>query len=551
MTAVLDTSAATPVPGRRGARVETAIARRSFRQLWVGATIWAVVFGVTVAASALTYVRSFPDQASRQALAATTSGDTGVAMLLGPVSAIDTVGGYTVYKTYVFLTTIGAIWGVLAATRLLRGEEDGHRWQLVLAGGTRASRATAATLAALGAAAAVIFAGTTLITLLAARNPDLGFGVGETVLFGLSIAIAPAVFVGVGALASQLGRSRRVATGVGLWVVGIAFVLRMIADSGTSTHWLLWLTPFGWIERIRPLSENDPWPLVPAAVTIAVLATASILLASRRDAGDGVLASNDVARPRAFGLGSTFGLAVRLELPVLVAWCAGALAAALAFGVVAKMATGAVPSSVSDLLDKFGVHGAFLRQYFGVVNLLIATIVALLPASQVGAMAEEEGSGRLVHLLAQPVRRRPLLGQRLLLAAAAVVAAAALAGLGMWLGAVTQGISIGFLTLLRAGLNVVPTALLVLGIGAVVLARWPRAAAPAVYAVVLWSLLIDLFGSMVTGLHSLEHLSLFHYLALAPAEAADPVTIVVTLVLAAALGIVATVLFERRDVGTG
>ena len=69
-------------------------------------------------------------------------------MLLGPVSAIDTVGGYTVYKGFVFLTTIGAIWALLAATRLLRGEEDAGRWQLVLAGSTRAARATAATLVA-------------------------------------------------------------------------------------------------------------------------------------------------------------------------------------------------------------------------------------------------------------------------------------------------------------------------------------------------------------------------------------------------------------------
>ena len=75
--------------------------------------------------SAVTTSNSFPDArqppaARRDARAAT----AGIAMLLGPVSAIDTVGGYTVYKGFVFLTTIGAIWGLLVATRLLRGEED-------------------------------------------------------------------------------------------------------------------------------------------------------------------------------------------------------------------------------------------------------------------------------------------------------------------------------------------------------------------------------------------------------------------------------------------
>ena len=169
---------------------ESAIARRAFRQVWVGATAWALVFGVTVAASARSYVSSFPTAASRHQLLVTTSGDAGLAVLLGPVSAIGTVGGYTVYKGFVFLTTIGAIWAILAATRLLRREEEAGRWQLLLAGSTRASRATAATLLALGAATAIVFAGTTLITLLAGRNADVGFGAGESVLYGLSIAIA-------------------------------------------------------------------------------------------------------------------------------------------------------------------------------------------------------------------------------------------------------------------------------------------------------------------------------------------------------------------------
>ena len=110
------------------------------------------MFGATVAASAKTYVTSFPTEASRHQLALLTGTDRGLAVLLGPVSAIGTVGGYTVYKGFVFLTTIGAIWALFAATRLLRREEDAGRWQLLLAGSTRPARATAATLVALGAA---------------------------------------------------------------------------------------------------------------------------------------------------------------------------------------------------------------------------------------------------------------------------------------------------------------------------------------------------------------------------------------------------------------
>ena len=82
-------------------------------------------------------------------------------------------------------------------------------------------------------------------------------------------------------------------------------------------------------------------------------------------------------------------MATRLGLPVLGAWCARSLATGLSMGVIAKIATGDVPSSVTDLLDKFSAEGAMLKQFFGVAFLFIATIVGLLPASQIGAAAEE------------------------------------------------------------------------------------------------------------------------------------------------------------------
>ncbi len=102
-----------------------------------------------------------------------------------------------------------------------------------------------------------------------------------------------------------------------------------------------------------------------------------------------------------------------------------------------------------------------------------------------------------------------------------------------------------------AGLNVVPTVLLVLGIGAVVLATAPRAATGTVYGVVIWSLIVDLLSSIVSGLGWLDHFSLFHYMALAPAQDPDVVTVLITLAAAGVLCVLATILFDRRDVETG
>lgn len=537
-------------PARTGA--EPAIARRAFRQVWIGATVCAVAFGATVAATAISYVASFPTEASRQQIAATTSGDQGLAVLLGPIGSIDTVGGYTVYKLFVFLTTVGAIWALLAGTRLLRGEEDAGRWQLVLAGATRPARATAATLVALLVAIGIVFVGTTVGTLLAGRDPDVGFGVGDSVLYGLSLVVAPLVFAMVGAVTSQLARSRRLATGLGMAVFAVAFVLRMLADAGPGTAWLRWTTPFGWVELMEPFTGNDLRPLLLALVVVVALGVAALQLAARRDVGDGWIASRDVAPMRTRGLGSALGLATRLELPVLAAWCVGAAAGAAALGVVAKLTvTSSVPDSLGNTLDKFGVQGSFATQYFGVAFLLVATVVALLPASQVGAAAAEQTSGRSVHTLTGRTSRTWWFAGRLGLAAAGVVVAGVVSGVCAWSGARSQGVPLGFGSLFLAGVNVVPTALAALGIGAVVLAVAPRAASGAVYVVVVWSVTVDLVGSLVSGAEWLDRLSLFHTMALAPAEDPVPSTLLWTTGVALLLCVAATLVFDRRDAQLG
>ena len=548
----LVTAPPVPVPARPVRRgVDAAIARRAFRQLRIGAAACALGFGLTVAATASSYVSTFPTAASREQLVIVTSGDAGLSVLLGPITEVGTVGGYTVYKIFVFLTTVGALWALLAATRLLRGEEDAGRWQLVLAGGTRPARATAATLGALGGAVAVVFVGTTLFTVLTGRNPDVGFGFGESVLYGLSLTVAPAVFAAVGALTSQVGRTRRLATGLGMGVFGVAFVLRMVGDTGPNERWLLWLTPFGWTELMRPFTVNDPWPLVPAAVTVVVLAVGAVALASRRDAGDGVISGRDVVTLRPRGLRSAFGLSTRLELPVLAAWCAGAVASAAVLGIVAEMTSASIPSSMRDMLDKFGVRGNFTNQYFGVAFLFVATVVALLPASQVSAACDEEMSGRLVHVLTRATTRAGWFAGRLALSAGAIVSASVLAGFAGWASARSQGVDVALGPLMGAGLNMVPTALVTLGIGAVMLSVAPRAAAGTIYGVVIWSMMAYLLSSLVAGLGWIDRVSLFHYMALAPAETPDSVTVVVTLGLAAVLCTTAVVRFTRRDVRAG
>lgn len=527
-----------------------AIYRFALRRVVVGALVCAVAFGGTVASSAMTYVSTFPDDASRAQLASSTSAAPGFEILMGSTDGIGTVGGYTVYKTFVFLTCIGAVWGLLAGTRLLRGEEDAGRWQLVLAGATTARRATSVTLIALHTGVAGIFLGTAGLTLLAARDPAVGFAPGETALFGLSLALPVAVFASIGAVASQLGRTRRTATGLGAGAFAVAMVVRMVGDADPATSWVLWASPFGWTELTRPFTENNVAPVVVAFLATVALSGSAVVLAGRRDLGQGLFTTAEEAAPRLRGLGSPTALTARLAAGSSLAWCLGMLATGLVFGVVARLSTMDIPESMSTMLDRFGVAGGFQRQFLGVVFLFVAFTVALIPAGQLGAAADEEESGRLVHLLAGTVRRATWFGGRLVFAGALLLTASVLAAGGTWIGARSQGVDVDLGEILAAGLNVVPTGLLVLGLGSLVLAVRPRWAAPFVYAAVGWSLVVDLLGSLVTDATWLRQLSLFHHMALLPAQEPNPTAITVSLAVALVAGALATSVFSRRDVAS-
>ena len=134
-----------------------------------------------------------------------------------------------------------------------------------------------------------------------------------------------------------------------------------------------------------------------------------------------------------------------------------------------------------------------------------------------------------------------------MLTAGAVVVSALAAGVAAWLGARSQGVDAGAGEMIAAAANGIPVALVSLGIGAVAFALVPRACAAVVYGVVIWSLAVDLFGSLFSALAWLRPLSLLHYMAQAPAQQPRPATLAATTVVAVVLCLAAAALFDRRD----
>jgi ABC-2 type transport system permease protein len=240
-------------------------------------------------------------------------------------------------------------------------------------------------------------------------------------------------------------------------------------------------------------------------------------------------------------------LNLRLSRPGFIAWGVGIAAYGLVLGLVAKSAGTAITSS-SSLTRAFSRLGAVGAQaYLGVAFLLMAILVAFIGAGQLGATRSEEADGRLDNLLVGPLSRSRWFAGRLLVASCGLIAGGVIAGIFAYLGAASQHSGVGFGAVFEAGLNVVPPALCILGLGALVFGVSPRATTMATYSLILWSLLVELVGGVVGLNHFVLDTSVFHQMAAAPAVSPDWTTGAALVGLGLAAAFVGGIALRQRD----
>jgi ABC-2 type transport system permease protein len=529
-----------PVPG-------SAVFLFTGRRSVASGVLWGFIFGLYVAVQTLGYATTYKTVAARRVLAKEFGSNPGISALVGPAHDIATVAGFAAWKCLTVLAIIGAVWGVFTGTRLLRGEEDAGRWELLLSGAISRRGAATEALCGLALGGAALLVVTAEILVIVGRSSKVGFSVGASCYFALAIVSGAIMFLVVGALASQLCATRRQASGYAAGLLGACYAVRMVADSGTGLAWLRWGTPFGWIEQLRPLTTPNPWALLPIGAWTVVVAALSVAVAARRDVGAGLLADRSRAVAHLRLVSGPVGLALRLTRPTLLAWAASIIAYGLVLGSIARSGGRIFTSSPSLRLffSRLGVTGA--QAYLGFALLIMAMALSFMAAGQIAAARTEESTGRLENLLVRPFSRTSWLSQRLLLALVVLLGGGLLAALSTWAGAASAHADVSIASMIGAGLNVVPQALLLLGIGALTLALWPRAAMRVVYGALVWSLFVELIGSALNMNHWLLDTSALHQMAPAPAVGVDWGSAAVMVALGVAAALLGLFLFVRRD----
>jgi ABC-2 type transport system permease protein len=365
-----------------------------------------------------------------------------------------------------------------------------------------------------------LWAITALVTAVTGLWSKVDISARPALYFALAIVSSALMFVAVGAVTSQLSATRRQAAAYGAFFLGASYGVRMVADSGIGLHWLIWGSPLGWVEQLQPLTTPDPVALLPIFAFTAALAFVAVHLAGRRDLGTSVLPDRARSDPHLRLLQGPAGLAIRTLRPVIVGWWVAIGLTGALTGLVAKAAGATISgSSVQRVFSKLGAPGTGTETFLGVSFLILAVLVGFMAAGQITASRSEESGGRLEHLLVRPVARWAWLGGRLLVAVVTMFAGGLVAGVCTWVATTTQGSGVSFITLAGSGLNILPPAVFILGIGTLTFGLWPRATSVGTYGALGWSLLIELVGGIGALNHWMLDTSVFHQMASDPAVA--------------------------------
>ncbi len=507
---------------------------------------WVLAMAATVPATAAAYETLVGDLAGGGALDLMAANPTMRAML-GPPTDLTTAGGFTVWRVGTFLALVAGVMAVLGTVRVTRADEQEGRTELLRSGQVgRHVPLTAAVLVGLTACAL-------LGVLVSVAMVAVGQPVAGSVAFGLGLALVAAVFVGAGAVTAQLTSSARAATGLGLVVLLVAYLLRALGDAaeeGSVARRLAWASPLEWMALARPYAD-ERWAvlLLPATLTV-VLVAAAYLLEARRDHGAGMWPVRPGAARARPALLSTTGLAWRLQRGAVAGWLVGLGVFALGMGSL----SGSFDRMISQVpqlafvLRRLGQGADQLVDAFFVAMLtLVAVLVAVVGAQLWQRLAAEEERGHAELLLATAATRTRLALSHLVLA---VLASTALLVVFGALLAVPEAVGRGdagpVLSTAGAALALAPGGLLVVGI-AVLLHGWVPRLGWLVWVVVAWSFFLVWVGS-VLGLPAwLVRLTPWDPLPSLPVE--EMAWTPVLLVTAAALALMALGVwgYRRRD----
>ena len=521
---------------------ERAVAGLAVRQIWFGGLLVAAWTGIMLWFGAIGF-----DKAHKLAggvSLASLADNPAFRAIYGLPTAVDSLGGFMVWRVQILITVVGALWVTLATSGVLRGNEEAGRFDLMLATPLSLARATSTSLIA-------VLAAPLLVAVVAASALQAaGAPAGGAWLWGAGLGLMVTTFAALAALTSQVVPERLRAGGLAAAVVLAMLLLRMVADGYKGAGWVRWTTPFGWLENLHAFGGNDLLPLIPLIGAPLVLAGSALWLARRRDTGAGLVRAADTA-PRAGTrmLTGPLGFLTGRRLRGLIGWALAVAVVGVFSGALADSFTGFVssPQYVQEL-DEFGMGAAVTpRGFLAIMDAILAVVMAGYAVTCVHSDYADEVAARLDMPYSNKVTRTRWAGSSLLTMAAGLVALTVVTALTTWAGSAIAGAGLSAADCFEGAANVLPVAAVFLGFAMLLHGLWPSWTAALVGGLVIVLYMVSLLGPGLSWPKWLVDLSPFHHLALVPAQPPGWAALGVMLGIAAAAAAVGLAGYAHRD----
>jgi ABC-2 type transport system permease protein len=457
----------------------------------------------------------FPTAAGRQQYHDASVSNATFTALYGRLSG-SSLGELVSWRSGFVPVMVGLV-SLLTVIRHTRTEEEAGRRELV--GSTVVGRH--AGLAA--ALIATVGANLVLGALLALGVMGQHLPAGGSLMFGVEMVVAGTVFAAIGGVTAQLTDGAGAARGIGVTILGAAYLLRVVGDvsaqSGGAFGWLSWLSPIGWAHRVNPYATVNWWPVALAVIFSAVLMAAAVALSARRDVGAGVFPPRLGPAEAAPGLRSPLGLAWRLHRALLAGWTIGFAVLGLVFGGVAKGIGDLVGDNprLADMFARMGGRTGLIDSFLAGIMGLSGLIAAAYGIQAALRLRAEETATRAEPVLATAVGRLRWAGSHLFFSA--LGPAAALAAVGLT-GGLTHGLNTGNVgrelpRVLAGALVQLPAVWVLAAIAVALTGLLPRLAA-ASWGAFAVCLLIGLVGAALELNHWLLDVSPFTHVPKVP-----------------------------------
>ncbi|MEP6797295.1 MAG: hypothetical protein ABI890_04065 [Lapillicoccus sp.] len=513
---------------------------------------WLVLLMALAGGTVSAYQSTYQTPAQRLIAVQLNQHNVATTLLYGQLSDPGTPAQMFAWEIGAIATILAAVMGVLVAVAVTREAEDDGTLELVRSCGVDPRGPLRAAFGLLVLVSALITLGCAVVDGAWVGRVD-GVTWPGAVTFGGVVGLTFLLVAMTTVVLAQVGPTAVAARSLGFAAVGVAFILRAVADT-RHVGGLNWLTPLGLRAIIRPF-DGDRWPVLAAALmVIAVLARLAEVLSGHREYRGGLLPRGSGSAAR-LEVGSAVGFALRLARRSILAWTAavgtiGALFTALGSGVVQQARSADLGGFLGTQLGtRDPVSG-----YFAYVGTVLGLVVCAYAVLCVLGYRQNELAGRTDQILTTGLRRwAPLAAQT---AVAALGSACVLLAAGTLTALIAPLVIDGPDVAAQAFFYVVsqwPAALAVAGWTALLLGLRPQLAWLA-WVPLIVSGVLALLGQLLDISQGVRDLGLFQHtpdVASASTGIGDLLGLLVLVAVAVLACLVALAGVTRRDVSAG